>query len=187
MPQTEPPLTPVPAPLGYQITTADPESCGLLPVIERAADGLFAGTGLLDKALASGPTSHPAGAFRTAQEAGQLWLAREPSGGPVGFVMVALPDGHFFIEQLAVHPSHARKGLGRALMATACAEAQRRHQMPVYLSTFRSVPWNAPFYARMGFTEIAPEALAPWQQRIREHEAQTLDPRQRCFMVWHGS
>jgi len=42
------------------------------------------------------------------------------------------------------------------------------HLPAVTLTTFRDVPWNAPFYARLGFRVI--EALSPGLQAIRDHE-----------------
>ena len=43
------------------------------------------------------------------------------------------------------------------------------HGLPaVTLTTFRDVPWNAPFYARLRVRVI--EALSPGLQAIRDHE-----------------
>jgi hypothetical protein len=52
------------------------------------------------------------------------------------------------------------------------------------LSTFREVPWNAPYYRRLGFVDVADEALTPGMRAIREeHLARGLDEDARVFMV----
>ncbi|WP_206604336.1 hypothetical protein [Arthrobacter pityocampae] len=39
------------------------------------------------------------------------------------------------------------------------------------LTTFADVPWNAPYYARLGFAIVAPERLTPGLRAVRDHEA----------------
>ena len=51
------------------------------------------------------------------------------------------------------------------------------------LSTFRSVPWNAPYYARLGFAELPAAELTPGLTEILAAEtAFGLDPAERVFM-----
>jgi hypothetical protein len=40
------------------------------------------------------------------------------------------------------------------------------------LSTFRNLPWNAPFYAKLGFRILDASELTGGFQAIREHEHQ---------------
>jgi hypothetical protein len=55
----------------------------------------------------------------------------------------------------------------------------------VTLTTSREVPWDLPFYARMGF-EVVPEG----EQRpavaavVADETARGLDPAARCVMRW---
>jgi GNAT superfamily N-acetyltransferase len=49
-----------------------------------------------------------------------------------------------------VLPEHAGQGLGAALIEAVCSWAHTRGFDAVTLSTFRDVPWNAPFYTRHG-------------------------------------
>ncbi len=45
------------------------------------------------------------------------------------------------------------------------------------LTTFRDVPWNMPFYARLGFDEVAPNELTPALRAVLADEARRgLDP-----------
>jgi ribosomal protein S18 acetylase RimI-like enzyme len=57
-------------------------------------------------------------------------------------------DAHVYLWFLAVDPAHQRAGLGRALLARVCNDAEA----PVYLDT--SNPANVPYYASAGFEEI---------------------------------
>ena len=42
---------------------------------------------------------------------------------------------------------------------------------PLTLTTFAEVPWNAPYYARIGFRVLADAELSPGLRAIRAHEA----------------
>jgi hypothetical protein len=61
-------------------------------------------------------------------------------------------------------------------------EAEARSFRRVSLSTFRKVPWNGPFYRKLGFREIPVWRLQDWQIEIRELQKQTMDVKLRCFM-----
>ncbi|GAA1478805.1 GNAT family N-acetyltransferase [Nocardioides aestuarii] len=100
-----------------------------------------------------------------ASEPGFLLVADDP---PVGFVHVLLLDGAAHLEQLAVEPVLGRRGIGTALVEAACAEAGRRGHDAISLCTYADVPWNAPFYRRVGFEEVGD--LAPFQAALRETE-----------------
>jgi GNAT superfamily N-acetyltransferase len=54
------------------------------------------------------------------------------------------------LEEMDVLPEHAGQGLGAALIEAVCSWAHTRGFDAVTLSTFRDVPWNAPFYPRHG-------------------------------------
>ena len=90
-------------------------------------------------------------------EAGFLLVAVESAdGAPVGFAHVLELDGAHF-EQLAVLPEVGRRGHGSALVRAALAEAARRGHRRMTLRTYADVPWNAPFYAALGFTASEPD------------------------------
>jgi hypothetical protein len=51
------------------------------------------------------------------------------------------------------------------------------------LTTFRGVPWNEPFYARLGFRELAESELSDALRAVVEDEAaRGLDPALRVVM-----
>jgi GNAT superfamily N-acetyltransferase len=78
---------------------------------------------------------------------------------PVGLCRLdALPstDPAAHLEQLSVHPGYGGHGIGRALLRAACTWATDQGYPELTLATYRDVPWNGPFYASEGFTEIGP-------------------------------
>jgi GNAT superfamily N-acetyltransferase len=140
-------------PPGYAIRRARASDAALLPAIERAAAAQFRTQGL------EGPwidTSYDVEDYARAEREGWLWVA-EHGDAPVGFAMAFALGGGFHLEEIDVHPAHGRRGLGAALVRTVQGEARRGGFARVTLRTFRDVPWNAPFYARLGFRALAPE------------------------------
>jgi GNAT superfamily N-acetyltransferase len=89
--------------------------------------------------------------------AGFVVVVAEVFGGEaVGFVHVVLTNDVAHLEQLAVLPSHGRRGHGRALVEAAKHEAHGRGFSAITLRTFAEIPWNAPFYSDCGFIETEP-------------------------------
>ncbi len=123
----------------------------LLPQIENAADARYARVGL-DLVIAMPPAS------LTSLEAGRredrLWVAVSPLNRPVGFALMKFPGGTAWLDQLSVLDRWQSRGLGAALIDRTASAARARGFEALYLSTYRDVPWNAPFYARRGFKEV---------------------------------
>ena len=107
----------------------------------------------------------PSGEERAA-EPGFLLVAGDPA---VGFVHVVEVDGHAHLEQISVLPSAGRRGLGAALVRAALSEASSRGFDAVTLTTYADLPWNGPFYTRLGFAEVEP---AGFLAQIRQREQQ---------------
>ncbi len=152
-----------------RLATAD--DLALLPEIELAAAQLFldyADVLGLDEDLLQSTRSLEE--LRQAQVKGLLWVAVDALDRPVGFALAVELEGHLHLEEMDVHPSRGRCGLGTALVQAVCAAARERGQS-VTLSTFRDVPFNAPFYAKMGFHELEDSELTPGLRRLREEEA----------------
>jgi GNAT superfamily N-acetyltransferase len=139
------------------IREARPDEYDALRAIEDAADAMFADVGI--------------GPFRQSEEENHLAQAAVvfAIGDPaVGVACVEVVDGAAHIWQLSVHPEAGRRGRGRALVRTVCDWATVKGLPAVTLTTFRDVPWNGPFYARLGFREV--EDLSPGLAAMREHE-----------------
>jgi GNAT superfamily N-acetyltransferase len=154
----------------------------LLRAIEVAAGALFVEVGLADVA-AHEPWSidELAGYVRNRR----AWVVCDGDGDdvPVGYAVVDILDGLAHLEQLSVHPDHGRKGLGAALLTHVCDWAARHRYHAVTLTTFTDVAWNAPFYAKHGFTVVNETDLGPELYARRTLEAEHgLDPATRVCM-----
>jgi ribosomal protein S18 acetylase RimI-like enzyme len=124
----------------------------------------------------------PAWFHRVFQAQGLVWVAEE-AGAPVGFATCEAFDDALHLWELAVAHGRQRRGTGRALIAAVVGEARRRSLPAVTLTTFRDIAWNAPYYRRLGFEVLAPEALNPRLAEIRTLEAsKNLDVAARCAM-----
>ena len=156
---------------GYKIRPAHPMDVPVLPSVEREALVLFAG---LEEDLGFGPQRpvevDSVETFEAAQEAGLLWVATDDRDAPVGFALVLEIDGSAHLDELDVLPTHGRQGVGSALLEAVCSWARASGFHAVTLSTFRDVPWNAPFYARRGFRALDANELSPGLARIVEIE-----------------
>jgi GNAT superfamily N-acetyltransferase len=87
----------------------------------------------------------------------------------VGYLLVQVLDGSAHIDQVSVHPGHARQGLGRRLLDTVAAWAAQCGLSALTLS--RTSPWNAPYYGRLGFGVLSATQTTSGLWRIQDHEA----------------
>lgn len=109
--------------------------------------------------LADGSPPAPPGHWAAVQAAGLLWIAEDAEAGPVGFLAAERTDGALYVEQVSVRFGRQQQGLGRRLMRAAIDWARRNGLPAVTLTTFRDIAWNAPFYASLGFVELAEDAM----------------------------
>jgi putative acetyltransferase len=141
----------------YRIVAARTADLALLASIELAGARLLEGHA--PKSVLAETTSQEV--FKRVQSLGQLWVALDDEV-PVGFAHVEIFEpGSAHLDEIDVHPDHGRRGLGTKLVQAVCKWAASEGYDSVTLSTFRDVPWNMPFYARLGFEVIPPEALTP--------------------------
>lgn len=167
-------------PEGYSIDAATLDDIPALISVDKAASKLFAPTGLLEPEALSDHV--PAAVFEVEIPAGNVFAARNQHGWAIGFALVRLRGSGLYLDQVSVHPDHGQNGIGRALVIRVLTEAEDRKLPHVSLSTFRDLPWNGPFYASMGFREIAPERLEPYMKDIESAQATSMDVTKRCFM-----
>jgi predicted DCC family thiol-disulfide oxidoreductase YuxK/GNAT superfamily N-acetyltransferase len=136
--------------------------------IEREAGERFRGLGLLDHLLDHSLSLRE---LSEHQRAGRVWVAVDDVQGPVGFAVASVVDGHAHLEELDVVPGAGRRGIGSRLVDTVCEWASGQGFSAITLSTFREVPWNAPFYARRGFRQVPVAELSPGLRGVRAREA----------------
>ncbi|MEM9685039.1 MAG: GNAT family N-acetyltransferase [Pseudomonadota bacterium] len=83
----------------------------------------------------------------------QVWVA--VCGNDVVAGLVLVPDDRFLkLANVAVHPDHGGRGLGRVLVEHANAEASRQGYRELRLRTHVDMPDNLRFYAGLGWEEI---------------------------------
>jgi GNAT superfamily N-acetyltransferase len=164
----------------YSIEFARPEHLPALPEIERQAAFLFQGWNVPHSVLEE---TTPLEEFQAAQMAGLLWVALSPQHYPVGFALIEVEGNLPHLEEIDVHPLHGRRGIGTALVKTVCAWARDRGYAGVTLTTYRDIPWNAPFYTRLGFEILGAAELTPYlRARVEDEAARGLDPTARVVM-----
>jgi GNAT superfamily N-acetyltransferase len=100
-----------------------------------------------------------------------------------GFVMFEPQPACIYVQELDVLTSHAGKRIGAALIEQVAQLARAQRIMQLTLSTFSEVPWNAPYYRRLGFRDIEEAELdAALIARRDAHIARGLDESKRVFM-----
>jgi GNAT superfamily N-acetyltransferase len=152
------------------IRPATPADLPLLQDIERAAGELFRPLGMPEIADDEPPTLDELERFR---QAGHAWVAEDDVTGRVVAYLIGEPvDGAFHIEQVTVHPDAGRRGVGRAMIAYAAERARDEDLAALTLTTFTEVPWNAPYYERLGFRALCGPELTPGLRKIRAMEAE---------------
>ncbi|WP_432145659.1 GNAT family N-acetyltransferase [Streptomyces sp. bgisy084] len=153
-----------------------------LRAIERAAGEPFRALGMAAIADDEPPSIEQLTEF---QRAGRALAAYEEAGPdgegghPVGYLLWEPVDGCTHIEQVSVRPEYAHRGIGRALIDRAMSEpsipsrqsGKASGRVALTLTTFTEVPWNAPYYARIGFRVLPEAELTPGLRAIRAHEA----------------
>ncbi len=77
----------------------------------------------------------------------------ESHGIIVGVIVIAITDEGFVIDNIAVHPSHRGKGIGKALLEFAEAEARRAGFDSIYLFTHEKMTENLALYSKIGYVE----------------------------------
>lgn len=136
------------------IRLAKPEDLGALPAIEVAAGESFRALGM-DRIADDPPPSLAALAGYQAE--GRAWVATDGLDNPVAYVLVKLFGVAAHIEQVTVHPDHAGKRLGAGLIDAVADWARGEGIRALTLTTFEDVPWNAPYYGRIGFRIVPRE------------------------------
>jgi GNAT superfamily N-acetyltransferase len=136
--------------------------------IERAAGALFVPLGMTLVAEDDPPSLDELRAYR---RDGRAWVRTDGDDRPVGYLLDDVVDGCAHLEQVTVHPDQAGRGLGRELIEHLVARAREDRRPAVTLTTFTDVPWNGPYYVRLGFQYLEPTHLTPGLRRIRTAEA----------------
>jgi predicted N-acetyltransferase YhbS len=151
-----------------------------LAEVERDAARRFAPWGL-DRLFASALT--PPHVHEEAIARGDLFVA-SVADRAVGFALCSRVDWHMNLDELDVAVDFGRRGLGTALVTRVLDHARSFGLSRVTLATMREVPWNAPWYARLGFRPMLEEEFGPGMRTVFACElAAGFPTRERVFMV----
>jgi GNAT superfamily N-acetyltransferase len=94
-------------------------------------------------------------------EIGETHTVFAAGNPPIGFIVTGPVGAHRHVHQLSVRRAHGRRGVGSALLSAAVGRAD----VPVTLTTFTHVPWNAPWYFARGFELFD---ASGWGPELRE-------------------
>lgn len=136
--------------------------------LERAAGAIFRELGMAAVADDDPPSIATLSAL---QAAGRAWVATDDADEPIAYLLVDVVDCSAHIEQVSVHPRAGGRGLGRALIETAAAWARQHGLMALTFTTYQDVPWNRPYYERLGFQIVDDAHMTPGLRRLRAQEA----------------
>lgn len=159
------------------IRTATPADAAVMREIERAAGEPFRAIGL-DVVADDEPP--PAAVLAAYAAAGRAFVD-EREGTQVGYLITEIVDGCAHIEQVSVLPRMRGRRIGERLVEHLAGWARDRRLPALTLTTYRDVPWNGPYWARLGFRELIEPG--PGLRAIRDDEiARGLDAWPRLAM-----
>ncbi len=100
-------------------------------------------------------------------------LIAEVDGEAAGFVLLWNIDGHAHLTEVSVAERFQKRGVGRALIDEGENWARGAGHVVMTLTTFRDVPWNAPFYRALGYEGFSPSGVERGLAAVQEEEAQS--------------
>jgi GNAT superfamily N-acetyltransferase len=123
-------------------------------------------------------------ALRRSHGRGLVWVA-EHHGKVAGYIVAAAVDGNAHIEQVSVAPAYARQGVGRRLISHVEEWGRCNDRPATTLTTFRDVPWNGPYYEKLGYRELLAVEIGSELATTLAHEASLpgIDASRRCAMI----
>lgn len=107
----------------------------------------------------------------------------DASAPVIGLIIIGVKSGCAYIEEIDVLQEHGQKGVGKALLERSFEWARESGFNRMLLRTASNVPWNAPMYARLGFT---PVAESDWDDDMKaldaDEKSKGLPTADRVFM-----
>jgi len=93
--------------------------------------------------------------FTTQIAAGMVYVATDENATFLGFIVFYPEDRHYLLENVAVLPSAAGRGVGRKLISF-CENVARQHGVAaVHLYTNAMMMDNIAIYSRLGYVKVA--------------------------------
>jgi GNAT superfamily N-acetyltransferase len=151
---------------------------------------------LVDVEVAAGQLFHAVGKSKVAENVPNIADLREAvaaervwvtsiRGEVAGYITAELIDGNAHVAQVSVVPTYAGRRIGKAMIEFIEAWGQTAGCPATSLTTFRDVPWNAPYYLRLGYQVLDDNRIGPELARTMAHEASLpgIEATLRCAMI----
>jgi N-acetylglutamate synthase-like GNAT family acetyltransferase len=158
-----------------QLRPGTPEDVPAVQSLEAAARVRYLGIQGLEFVAAAAPIADEC--IRN----GEL-VVTEQDGRLIGFVLTNVVDGLLFVTNISVEPASSGQGVGAELIRATLAKAEALGLDAVALTTFRSPPWNAAWFARFGFEPMPDERIGAGLREIRARQARSVDPSTRAVL-----
>lgn len=94
--------------------------------------------------------------LRDALDDERLWVATTVDERIAGYALADVVDQQAYLAEVDVLPEYFRQGIGTKLVNTVVNWATTQGFESLWLVTFRHLPWNAPFYEKLGFSLVNP-------------------------------
>ena len=165
----------------WSLRLAREADADFLPAIERAAAVKFADDLDLQDLDFDGT--------RGAPELGAMirkghCLVAESHGAIVGFLVAEPFRRELHVWEMDVLPELQGNRIGAGLVRACQIDARNCGFAALTLTTFRDLPWNGPFYERLGFVEVTDLDANPRLAGYLKEEADAGLPRERrCAMI----
>jgi GNAT superfamily N-acetyltransferase len=152
-----------------------------LPGIERSSGEIFRQSPGLE--WIADDTVQSEEQHRALIATGVAFVADLPGHGIAAFLNGEVMPDALHIWQIAVHRDRQGRGIGRKLIEAA-EQFAADHEIPALtLTTFRDVPWNEPYYQRLGFVTLERGDLGSRLRAVLDAEEQAGMPAaRRCAM-----
>ena len=147
-----------------RIRLASADEIHKIEPLEQAAAEMFREIGMTEVAE---DAPIPEKELLQAVEDQRLWVAVEYGVLKAYLLGTFLPQS-LHIDQVTVHPDAARRGLGALMIESVSADPRAKKLGLMTLTSFANVPWNAPYYERIGFLDIAE---SDWPEGVAEKVA----------------
>ncbi|WP_206051876.1 GNAT family N-acetyltransferase [Nocardioides ferulae] len=114
----------------------------------------------------------------------RVWVA-QVGAQVAGYVIAEVIDQNAHVAQVSVATEFAGRRIGQALIELVEAWGRAAGRPATTLTTFRDIPWNGPYYRRLGYRELADEEIGSELARTIADEAGLpgVDGSLRCAMI----
>ncbi len=166
----------------YAIRLANLSDVRLLPDIEKSAAQTFLGYEKFSW-IAQGNVQTEQDHLNFIQQKME-WVAVNGSDEPIGFINVEKHANSLHICELSVCQRWQGQGIGKQLITHIIDVALVQKIPAITLTTFCDIPWNAPYYQRLGFNIIKHGNVPTELNSILQHEMDAgFQVDERCAMI----